>query len=944
MSRIYVALDLETTGLNPERDAIIEIGAVKFRGDQVLDTWSSLVNPQRPIPFKIQQLTGITSQEAAAAPSLFSLLKPLRRFVGRHPIVGHNIPFDLRFLRRQGLFQENQQVDTFELASILLPHAARYSLGKLAEALGVSYPTQHRALDDALATHRLFLALLDQARQLPMEVIQEIANLSKGIPWPLGEVFRDLAREMAHTAFTSSIGQQLRAKGALDGQGSLGLLFGRKEEEPPLRPRERRIPLDVDALTAMLEEGGAFARSFPGYEYRPQQVEMLRAVARAFNESQHLLVEAGTGVGKSMAYLIPAAHWAVQNGEHVVISTNTINLQEQLFRKDIPDLQRFLPFEVRAALLKGRSNYLCLRRLDALRHRRDLSPAEMLLLAKILVWLPSTVTGDRTELFLPTAREQSLWSLVSADAEICIAERCRYRQEDRCFFYRARRQAEQAHLIVVNHALLLSDVAVENRVLPEYRYLIVDEAHHLEAATTRQLSFSADLAHIQRLLNSISQAVDTRHYTGLLNEILSRCRRLPQEHFQKLLSHVRPLQRLTERAGRSLYEFFALLEDFLQEHKKGNPAYDQRIRLTGALRIQPAWSNVEIAWDNVSAQLTRLVQGLVQLGNGLTELEQYNIPDLDDLLQDLLARTHLLQEMLEQLNVIIADPPASAITWAEISARDGRLSLHAAPLHVGALVERHLFLPKESVILTSATLCTNGDFSYIRQRLNAWDAQELCVGSPFDYQSSTLLYLPIDIPEPNRPGYQEAIAQALISLCRAIQGRTLVLFTSYSQLNNAAKAITIPLAEEGITVLQQGDGSSRAHLLESFRTLDKAVLLGTRSFWEGIDIVGPALSCLVITRLPFSVPTDPIFAARSEGFEDPFNEYSVPETILRFRQGFGRLIRSCTDRGVVVVLDKRVLTKSYGRAFLNSLPECTVRRGSVADLPRAAVQWIDGGE
>jgi DNA polymerase-3 subunit epsilon/ATP-dependent DNA helicase DinG len=259
---------------------------------------------------------------------------------------------------------------------------------------------------------------------------------------------------------------------------------------------------------------------------------------------------------------------------------------------------------------------------------------------------------------------------------------------------------------------------------------------------------------------------------------------------------------------------------------------------------------------------------------------------------------------------------------------------------VGNLVQKHLFYPKESVILTSATLTTDNRFDFLRERLSAVEASELAVGSPFDYKNSTLLYLPTDIPEPNQPYYQKRVEGALAGLARASQGRMLVLFTSYSQLRSTARAITAPLSDSGVVVYQQGAGASRAQLLESFRTTPNAVLLGTRSFWEGIDVVGSALSVLVIARLPFSVPDDPVFAARAETFDNPFGEYAIPETILRFRQGFGRLIRTKTDRGVVVVLDKRVLTKSYGPMFLDSLPECTRARAPLAKLPEAARRWL----
>jgi ATP-dependent DNA helicase DinG len=943
MSRIYVALDLETTGLQPEHDAIIEIGAVKFRENEVLETWSNLINPQRPIPHRITQLTGITQTEVNQAPILSSVTSSLESFVKGYPIVGHNVPFDLGFLKRHHLFLDNPAIDTFELASILLPHAARYSLGTLAEALGITFPTRHRALEDALATKDLFLGLLQQASQLDLSVIREINRLAARSNWSLRPVFRDLERNKVRFAFTGSIGQQLMAKGALNGEGSMGLLFTQEEKEKPLQLRAERQLLDVDSLASMLEEGGDFSFKFPGYEYRPQQVEMLRAVAEAFNGRQHLLVEAGTGTGKSIAYLLPAAHFAVQNGERVVISTNTINLQDQLFLKDSPDLQKILPFEFRVALLKGRSNYICLRRLAVLRHAGNLSIDELRVLAKVLVWLPSTMTGDQAELFMPTLQERLIWNRICSDSENCLAERCAFRQEDRCFFYRARQRAEGAHLIVVNHALLLSDVAVENRVLPEYRYLIVDEAHHLEGATTNQLSFAVNLRSIQRLLSELSQRPGPRRYTGYLAEVMARCRiGVPKAIERELESYIEELHQEVEAAGRSLYEFFDTLSLFLREHSRPGGNYNQTIRLTSGFRVQPAWADVEIAGDNFSVHLFKLSDGLKRFYSGLGELEGYDIPDYEDLLQGLLGYHQRLEDLRDQLNALIAQPSPNDIYWAEIAAKDEEISLHAAPLHIGHLVERHLLTPKECVVLTSATLCTDGDFSFIKERLNAWEAREVAVGSPFDYANSTLLYLINDIPEPNQPHYQKAVGRALIALCQATRGRTLVLFTSYSQLRNTSKAITRPLAEHDIVVFQQGDGSSRRQLLENFRTTPRSVLLGTRSFWEGIDVMGEALSCLVIARLPFSVPSDPVFAARSETFENPFGQYAVPETILRFRQGFGRLIRSKNDRGVVVILDKRLLTKSYGQSFLNSLPECTVKRGPLAGLPAEAARWIDG--
>jgi DNA polymerase-3 subunit epsilon/ATP-dependent DNA helicase DinG len=300
-----------------------------------------------------------------------------------------------------------------------------------------------------------------------------------------------------------------------------------------------------------------------------------------------------------------------------------------------------------------------------------------------------------------------------------------------------------------------------------------------------------------------------------------------------------------------------------------------------------------------------------------------------------------LGEMGRKIGQIVTQDTPAIISWVEAETNNAhRLSLHAAPLHVGPLVQEHLFNKKDVVILTSATLRTAGTFDFLRERLNAWDAGELAVGSPFDYKRSTLVYLVDDIPEPGQPAYQRAVEQGMIALFRATEGRALALFTSYSQLRATLRAIRAPLAQSGITVQAQGEGVSRAQLLENFCTGERRVLLGTRSFWEGVDVPGGALSCLAIAKLPFSVPSDPIFAARSETFEQPFLDYAVPETILRFLQGFGRLIRTRSDRGVVAVFDRRLLTKSYGQMFIDSLPEPTVRRGPLALLPKAAAEWL----
>ena len=985
MPRTYVALDLETTGLNPDKDAVIEVGAVKFRDGEIVEEFTTLVNPGRPIPPEITMLTGITDRDVLAAPPFERIEAPLLRFVGQAPVVGHNVSFDLGFMRAHGLLAGNIGLDTWELATILLPSQPGYSLGALAERFGLVLANAHRALDDARATGWLFELLCADAGRLPRAVLMEIVRLAYGSDWPLAEVF-------GAALMAAGVGRVPRDELPLDQLAPDSVLFAPWRAAEPLAPREHPDLVDATELAAMLKPGGAFSAAFPGYEFRPPQVDMLEAVAGAFNQGHHLMVEAGTGTGKSVAYLLPAIAYAAKNNVRVVISTNTINLQDQLFRKDLPDLEHVLgmanpkgfrkplgsgaePF--RAALLKGRSNYLCPRRLSALKARPNPSHDELRGMARILVWLPRTQTGDQGELSLPLPSDRFVWSQVSAENEGCSLDRCQRDMGGRCFFYRARKQAEAAHVIVVNHALLMADAATENRVLPEYHHLIIDEAHHLEDAVTDQLSFKADGYILAQLFNALypqggrggaapreSQRGPTRGATGrgkpasaqagaaggrppgLLAETLSTVRaKTADVQFHPIRDAIIRLQGDVEAVHSRLEMFWEVMDAVVRElvPRVDNSEYDLRLRVTAATRSQPVWVEIEIAWDNLGLLWSTLLRHIESLGDALHNLQSAD-EVLEGLTEEIGSAALRLVELQVQMEQWVMKPDPNSVYWVEVATpeRQGRrITLRAAPVHVGKLVQDNVLYKNETVIMTSATLRTAGSFDYVRDRLSAQDADTATVGSPFDYQESTLLYLPTDLPEPNAPGYQTAVEQTLIGLAKALDGRTLALFTSYQQLKRTAQAIGPALTEAGITVLSQGSGTSRHQILETFKGGNRTVLLGTRSFWEGVDVVGAALSALVLVRLPFSVPNDPVVAARSETFDDPFYHYQVPDAILRFRQGFGRLIRSKTDRGVVVVLDKRLTSKGYGKLFLESLPECTTHKGPLLNLPATARSWVD---
>ncbi len=936
MPQTYVALDLETTGLDPQRDAIIELGAVRFRDGQILDRFSQVVNPGRPIPKAIQQLTGISQAEVDAAPPLSRVASRFRAFVGDAPIVGHNIGFDIAFMRANDLYNYNPLIDTFELALITLPGLPSYKLGRVAEALGVSLENAHRAYDDAEASMHIFVGMLRKLTEVPTKTLEQIVRMGQIADWPLTLVFEDALREQARRG----LGRRQVQKTALD----QGPLFQR---EQPLQPVEHPTPLDVDALAALLEPGGPFDAYFDRYEYREPQVAMLRAVADAFNRSRHLLIEAGTGTGKSLAYLIPALAWAVNTGQRVVVSTNTINLQDQIYHKDLPDLKNILDFDFKATVMKGRANYLCPRRLQKLLHRPDLTPVEVSVLARILLWLPTTETGDVSELTLVNAAERAVWQRVCSDPHTCSASRCGMESSQPCFFYKARNRAEAAHLIIVNHALLLSDIATEGGVLPEYRHLIVDEAHHLEDAATRALTASLDHASFVARLRELAPAHEEMPTAGLLSDLITAVRHagIPDKQAESITDYTRRLMTAIPALDMHMADYMDALDRFLMQHfgrQYDNTMYDLRLRVTQSVRVQPAWVDVEIIWDNLEFILKNLISDLDHLIHILGHLGNYPMPEREELEAELTALWEDMSEALAIGHELTLEPDANAIYWVRRSKFTGSLTLNRAPLHVGNIIEEHIFRSKDTVVLTSATLRTANSFDYIRGRLNAFEVEELALESPFDYKKNALVFIPTDMPEPNKPNYQAKVEEAILQLSLATQGRLMALFTSYAQLKDVAQHLRPLLEEAGFTLFVQGEGGSRQQILAAFRETEKAVILGTRSFWEGVDVQGEALSALVITKLPFAVPNDPIISARSETFNSPFYEYSVPEAILNLRQGFGRLIRSTSDRGIAVLLDKRLLSKRYGRLFLESLPDVTLCKAPLVDLPETARRWLAG--
>lgn len=937
MDRVYVALDVETTGFEAGVDEIIEIGAVKFRRDEVLEHYQQFIKPRHSLPLKITRLTGISEDDLADAPRFAEVAPDLVRFVKSYPLVGHSIGFDLRMLQAQGMRFPQPAYDTFDLATLLMSRSSSYQLSALANAIGAAHGNAHRAGADADMTRQLFVHLLDTIDRLSLNDLGEIIKLTARLNWPARDLFEDAQKAKAKLVFVESAiatekPPEQRAKGE----------WARIE---PLKPRDDPHPIDVATVRRFFAPDGPMGRMFPGYEQRPEQVEMAVAVAEALNDSTSLVIEAGTGVGKSVSYLIPSALHATQRGERVVVSTNTINLQDQLFFKDIPDLQRIMgdeqpgapPFT--AALLKGRSNYLCLRRYKELRKDGRLTDEETRALLKVQLWLPNTTSGDKAELMLMEG-ENSAWSRMNVSPETCTGPRCPDFND--CFFFKARREAEAAHVLVVNHALLLADLAVEANVLPPYDHLVVDEAHNLEDVATDQLGFSLDQARLLQFLDDLfADNTGANLSSGLLAE-------LPR-YFQGSAAGDGDMERASDiaralgptiaRGRNSVYDVFNRLAAFMNTEAEVS-AFDPRLRLTSDIRGRETWSEIVTAWENLELQLAAIGEGIGRLEALLADLRDAELLEYDALLLRVQSLKRFAVETRISASYVIFGNNEELITWLVYDrARDG-IVLHAAPLSVAELLRANLFTQKATSVLASATLTIDGSFEYVEQRIGMDEPIEVQLESPFDYRQQALVYIPNDIPEPNQHGYQRALEETLIALCTATNGRALVLFTANSALRQTYRAIQEPLEDQGITVLGQGLDGSRRALLQRFKEFPNTVLLGTTSFWEGVDVVGDALSLLVIAKLPFSVPNDPVFAARSEQFKDAFSEFSVPQAILRFKQGFGRLIRSRSDRGVIAVLDRRLLTKKYGQTFLDSLPHTTVRAGSMKHLPALAARFL----
>jgi len=698
-----------------------------------------------------------------------------------------------------------------------------------------------------------------------------------------------------------------------------------------IEPVERReaVPLKAGELTALVSRDGPFKKLFPSFEEREGQMQMIEYVCDAFNNSVLTLIEAGTGIGKSLAYLIPSVRWALENNEKVVISTNTINLQEQLLYKDIPDLKRALGGDFTYILMKGRGNYICLNRLYEA--KQDLfsliDDEELEQFTAIEAWLETAEEASLSE--LPFIPKPSLWEKINSQAGICLGGSCAYFSS--CSINRVRRHAAEAHLIVTNHHYLLADAQVSHSgasLLPPYRRVIFDEAHNLEDSATsfftRSITLSGTLNIFHRMYTG------PRKNKGYLAYLFKK----------EIFSHDEKIKRIMNdvtNARAAVAELFKKVDNFIAAvNTDYSPGPAVVIELNDEIKNHPLWEkDIVKALDVFYKECSMLINGLLEVNERLAEEgDDRTSKQIDGFITRLV-------EIVEAIDVFLGENDEEYVRWVEKKREAG---IVVSLIEVGSVLYDLLFRRMKSIVLTSATLTVGDSFDFIKSRLSITNTCTCAqIGSSFDYDKQMKVFIPDDITEPGHPGYIKNLAESIIGVVKKTEGKAFILFTSYQTMGGVYDMVKDDLADSGFVIYKQGSESRRS-LMENFKADLHSVLFGTVSFWEGVDAPGRTLECVVITKLPFKVPSEPIVRARIEKIRErggnAFLDYYVPLAVIKMKQGIGRLIRNKKDRGIIVILDRRILVKNYGSLFLHSIPTKNIFKGHFTDVLEAAGTFL----
>jgi ATP-dependent DNA helicase DinG len=949
----YAVLDFETTG-SQAHDSIIQVGLVLIDEGQITQSYHTFVYTNQRIPYDIQQLTGITNHHLKGAPALAEVMETMIPLLDNRILVAHNASFDFGFLQRS-LQQcklprfQGRILDTLEIVRICYPTLAGINLPMLAQHFAIVHDRPHQADSDALATAEVLLHCLGKIEQWPLLVIQRIDDVLKpyaqaDLAWFFHQM-REL-RERQVALDTQAHRYFRRFSMAVSDWGN---------NQPNDDQRTYRVEPSESEFDVFYQTFKEHLRNtFEHYEERPAQDEMIAAVFESLQAARHLIVEAGTGTGKSLAYLIATLFYSLLHEQKIVVSTHTINLMEQLVSRDVPLLQELWPESFSAAIVKGRGHYLCLRKFEHTIHGGEFIPSNDMYIAaaQMIVWLNETMTGDDEELqFWQKGRD--FWKLVESDSQSCLNRACPWYKK--CFYHRARHEASQADLVITNHSLVFSDLQTDSKILPAYQHIVIDEAHHFEATASKH--FGVEVTHAG-FLNVIYRLYrDQRN--GQLNPFRQRLQSFAATDLAPLSTLLD--QQITHLI--SIKEAWEQLSDIMVLFIQTNGERSDHESEQAVYRIKPnyvpqGWDKLQLLVEQIQSGCTEVFKIFERITNTIVESEFES--EFQGVLTDIGGTLQQLQRHRDAIQFFFALADPESVYWLECGARGNVKTLHyyAVPVDVSELLRTRFFEQKESVIMTSATLSVDRSFDHLTQQLGLTEASaegklvSLQLTSPFAYERQALVCIPADFPElkGNRADqtFIEHLVASLTSVAQVSNGRMLVLFTSNRLLRQVYERLQPACATLGIHVMGQNlTNTSRSKLTRMFREHERAILLGTSSFWEGVDIPGQALSCLAIVRLPFQPPTHPYFEARSEHLKNQnknaFMQLAVPQAVIRFKQGFGRLIRTASDRGVVLIYDTRVITTRYGRHFLQSLPDPLIERLPTSDLPERIGTWLHGG-
>lgn len=933
----FVVFDLETTGTDSYLDRIIEIAAVRYKDGKVVSKFVHLIDPETEISENISILTGITNDDVKGKPRIDDILPEFIRFTGDSPLVGHNINFDLSFINVN--LQAHDSIlmlgsssfyDTLLLSQIFFPvEVSNHRLSSLTEYFGFKSDNLHRAYNDCEATGYLFLKIIEKAVASNESTVKKLVEVSgKSELIYIKEFLNNLANYFLRTSFGRKIKEKPRPFSATN------VLL--RDSEPD---DDELYELSKDDLSdKIFGPGGAFEKNIATYEYREEQLVMSRKCAEVLKEDKILVCEAGTGVGKSFAYLVPSIVFSLLNRDRIIVSTNTKNLQEQIFFKDLPVLHELFRSSFKAVLLKGRNNYICRNRYERILNHPDdyLSEEEYEKFMPLIYWADRTVTGDIEENNgFKMGFSRFLWNKLRSDKGFCSGKKCP--KYNSCYLQNVRKNAFKSDLVIINHSLLFSDMASENAVLGSYAHLVIDEAHNVENAATKYLGFEFNYFIMKNLLNRINY--NNRQGINIRIERTASYLSTDKETVMTLNEQLLEKAKNTHDQTKSIFDLAS--SSILSKHNSGSQFINIKNRyydIYEVLTSEKENISLKFLFEDLLSILRRL--------DAVFNMEAEKNHELDDISAEIKSVLSQAEEAAESYGFFLNSKRDNFVFWYEVTASPGKenIYLYAAPLNVSELLRTDLYDNLKSIIFTSATLTIESRFKYMLKKLGLDEYEDdrietLMLGTPFDLRSQLKIVAPSFIASPkNAAVYEKDITEILKHLCEDHDNGTLVLFTSYYQMNNVFNSIKSHFVKKDRIVAVQNKDMSRTNLIKQFRSVRNSFLFGTDSFWEGIDVPGDALHTLVISKLPFAVPTEPVVQARTEELEkngiDSFMGYSVPETILKLKQGIGRLIRHRNDRGIILILDSRVVNTRYGRAFLNSLPVEPEIPRSYADLTR----------